>query len=393
MLAVWLTLLVLMCTRSAIWPKRNSVYPTFADAGRCWREAADLYDDHFWKLQLEQFRYTPIVAVSFVPLSLLPDAIGGVVWRLVNILIFFSGVVAYCRVIYPGRERLGPFGAACIGGLLIALSLASLNNGQANAIVIGSLLLAVVAAERGRWNWAALALAVPIFYKIYPVAVALLMLLAYPRQLGWRLAVATALGLLLPFALQDTGYVAAQYRQLFARLSLDDRTELPLTDTYRDAWLLVRWAHVPLAHRAYVVVQLLTAAGAAALVVVARLRAWPQRELLHWLLTFGCGWIILFGPATENCTYILIAPTFAVAAWEAYALRRPVWTRGALAAIVCIFVGGAVITALPDGRNWAYPLNPLAALLLVSERLLSLAAGRLTEREAGGVPTAPARAA
>ena len=67
----------------------------------------------------------------------------------------------------------------------------------------------------------------------------------------------------LPFAVQDQDYVAEQYRQLFVKLAHEDRSELPLTDTYRDVYLLVRWAHVPLSHQAFLVVQLLTAAGAA----------------------------------------------------------------------------------------------------------------------------------
>jgi hypothetical protein len=91
------------------------------------------------------------------------------------------------------------------------------------------------------------------------------------------------------------------------------------------------------------------------------------------LFDFGCCWMLLFGPATENCTYILLGPVLARAVWEGFHAPRPVWTRGLLAAIVCLFVGCAVITAFPGGREWTYPLNPLAALLLSTERLASLA--------------------
>jgi hypothetical protein len=372
MLAVWIVLGLLMCLRTAVWPKRNSVYPIFSDAGHGWLAGTDLYDLHFWQLQIDEYRYSPIVAAAFVPLGLLPDNVGGVVWRLVNMAVFIGGVVAFYRVIAPGRGRLGLASVTCIGWLLLPLALPSLNNGQANPVVIGGVMLAIVAADRGWWNLAALALAGPILLKVYPLAVALLLLLIYPRQLGWRLAAVLVLGLALPFALQEPGYVARQYEMWFAKLVQEDRSERIITETYRDFWLLIRWAHLPLPHRLYLPLQLAVAAAIAAVVLLGRRRGWTARDVLLHLFHLGCCWMILFGPATENSTYILIAPTFALAVWEGFAQPRPLWTRGLLAAIVCIFVGSAVLTAMPDGRNWAYPLNPLATLLLFAERISSL---------------------
>ena len=122
-------------------------------------------------------------------------------------------------------------------------------------------LLAVVAVERGRWNLAALALAGPILLKVYPLAIALLLLLVYPRQLGWRLTVVLAVGLLLPFALQDPSYVARQYDAWFVKLLQEDRSERIITETYRDCWLLIRWTHLPLPHRYYLPLQLADGCG------------------------------------------------------------------------------------------------------------------------------------
>jgi hypothetical protein len=393
MLTAWVVLALLMCLRTALWPTRNSVYPIFSDAGRGWLAGTDLYDQHFWQLQIDEFRYSPLVAASFVPVSLLPDAVGGVLWRLANMGIFFAGMVAFCRVVYPGGTRIGLVGATCMGWLLIPLGLPSFNNGQANPVVIGSLLLAVVAAYRGRWNLAAIALAWPILFKVYPLAVALLLLLVYPRQLGWRLGLLLILGLLLPFALQDPSYVSRQYADWFAKLAREDRTNRMLPDTYRDFWLLVRWTHLPIAHHWYPPLQLAVAGGIALVVVVGRLWRWQPTTLLFHLVNLGCCWMLLFGPATENSTYILIAPTVVIAVWEAIVLPRPVWTRCALAAMVCIFLGSALITALPDGRNWAFPLNPLATLLLFGERLYSLRASGVRVQERAVVASTPARAA
>lgn len=393
MLGVWITLIVLIFLRTALWPGRNSVYPIFADAGHGWLHGTDLYDRHFWKLGIDEFRYSPLIAAMFVPLSLLPDSAGGVLWRLLNIAVFGAGMVAYGRSVFPGRTPPGLVGITCIGWLLLPLAISSMNNGQANLVVVGTLLLAVAAAHCSRWNLAALALAVAILFKVYPLAVALLLLIVYPRQLGWRLALLLILGVALPFALQDPSYVVRQYAEWLAKLAREDRSRRLLPDMYRDFWLLLRWTQVPLPRPFYLPLQLTVAAGIAAAVLFGRLRRWASADLLRRLFDLGCCWMILFGPATENSTYILIGPTCALAVWEAFAQRRPVWTRAALVAIVCIFVSSVIVTALPGGRNWAYPLNPLATLLLFAERLASLRRRAPCEQEEDGVAAARAKAA
>lgn len=389
MLAAWGILLLLICIRSAIWPTRNSTYMIFANAAENWVHGKNLYDNSFLLIGLDQYRYAPLVTVFFVPFSMLPDSAANVLWRLVNMATFFGGMIAFCRTVYPGRARLSFFGAACIGWLIVPLSLSSLNNAQANPLIIGALLLGVVAAYRGRWNWAAVALAVPILFKIYPAAVAMLLLLVYPRQLGWRLALVMAIGLLLPFGMQDPSYVYEQYRQWFEYLAHEDRSLRTITESYRDFWILVRWSHIPLPREVYLPIQLAVAALAAVVVLFGRLRGWASPRLLRHLLDLGCCWIIVFGPATENCTFILLAPTLALAVWEGYATPRPLWTRCLLAAIVCTFACSALVTALPDGRNWVYPLNPLAALLLFVERLVGLRPVSQGEHQENCVTTRP----
>jgi hypothetical protein len=390
----WLTLLLLMCLRAAVWPQRNTVYPIYSDAGQSWMHGANLYDQHYQLVGLDQHRYSPTATLAFVPLSFLPDAVGGVVWRLVNMTCFFAGCILFFRMLVPGREHLTSGVVACLGLLLIPLSLPSLNNGQANPLIAGTLLLAIVAVSRQQWNWATLALTVAILFKIYPLAIALLLLLLYPRQLGWRLTLALGIGALLPYLCQHADYVTDQYQQWCGYLRHEDRRDRVITESYKDFYLLTRWVGLPMTNRAaYLALQLLVAAGSAAVVVWGRWRNWPRRELLGGLLDMGCCWMLLFGPATENSTYILLAPTFACAVWGGFAAPRPVWTRGLLAAIVGIVVANALITALPGGRDWTYPLNPLATLLLFAERVLSLCLGRRGDRAGSSVPIPRAQAA
>src|SRR5688500_12058508 len=58
---------------------RQGVYPIFANAGRGWCQGLDLYEK---QPPLDQFFYAPGVAVFFGPWTVLPDRVGGVLWRL-----------------------------------------------------------------------------------------------------------------------------------------------------------------------------------------------------------------------------------------------------------------------------------------------------------------------
>jgi hypothetical protein len=388
-LFLWVVLLGLILLRGTVWPHRNSVFPIFADAGYSWIHGIDLYDAHAGAQGIDIYRYSPMATLVFVPFSVLPDAVGANLWRLVNFAVFFAGWFVFCRALAPGRPRLTRRSLAWMGVLLLPVSLASLNNAQANPLVIGLLLLAVVAVSQERWNLATIALTVPILFKVYPIAIAFLLLVVYPRQLGWRLTLALAVGFAVPFLCQDATYVAGQYRQWFTYLIGEERRHNKMSDCYRDLYLLIRWVGYTMPNWWYLFLQLATAAGIAGIVAWGR-RRWPRPVLLVRLLDLGCLWMLLLGPATENCTFILLAPMLARVVWEAYHEPRPVWTRGWLAAIVCVFVGCAVITALPGGRDWTYPMNPLAALMLAFERLLSLVP---RQSPSGAAPAVRAQAA
>jgi hypothetical protein len=175
--------------------------------------------------------------------------------------------------------------------------------------------------------------------------------------------VALPLGFALPFLLQRPDYVLAQYRDWLALLQTDDRTWWPLEASYRDAWMLCRLARLPLSHTGYVAVQLLAAAGVAGLCLGARWRHGPGREALTTLTVLGTGWMTLFGPATESCTYVLLAPALAwevVRGWGA----SPREAAGPVAAYL-LLLSSYIALWFPGGRAWiALGPQPLAALVL-----------------------------
>jgi hypothetical protein len=307
-------------------PPRQSVYPLFSQAGRDWLRGADAYRlEHFESSpgpnEIVAYRYAPLISALFVPFSVLPDPLGGVLWRLLSYIAFLAAVT--CLLARLGglqhswtAPATPPWTAprlACFWLLLLPFSIPSMNNGQANVLMMAALVAAATLAIDQRWNVCALLLAFACILKVYPVAIALLFILLYPRQLGPRFLAAMVLGLLLPFYLQHSNYVAQQYVNWYRLFLVDDRSAMRLDLTYRDALLLVRWLELPLAKTAYWAIALAAAITTAAIPILGRRRGWPEAQRVMTTLSLGCAWLAVFAPAMESCTFILLASAIAYA--------------------------------------------------------------------------------
>jgi Glycosyltransferase family 87 len=374
---VWLAVAVICCVRAYLSPPtRHSVYPNYSVAGRSWVQGKDTYgiqrDEKGAAIRhMSAYRYSPLVSALLVPFGLLPDDLGGVLWRLVNYICFLGAFAWFVREALPDAESWGEMGVAALWILLVPLSVSSMNNGQANVLLMALILAAGAAAVQQRWNLTSIFLAGACLLKIYPLAIALLMLVVFPRQLGWRFPLALGFGLVLPFAMQHPGYVLEQYENWLQILLVDNRMTFPMNEGYRDFYLLTRFVGVPMQPTAYLALQLSTAAGVAAICLMARLRRLPGPQLVQTVLALGCGWMTVFGPCTESCTFILIAPALAWALVDAFQPGRPSWSRWNLVLVLLMFQANMTVAWFPDGRNWLYGLQPLAALLFFLERLVT----------------------
>jgi hypothetical protein len=327
-LAAWFFVILVIDGRLLFGPLKQSVYPTFARAGLDWRDGQELYEH-----KTAVFRYSPLVAALLAPFSLLPERMGELAWRLLNGGVFLGALLWWARTCLPRRLTSQELGALLL--LALPLSIGSLNNAQCNPLVLALLLLACGVSSS--WNLAAAALALAAYFKIYPLAIGLLLAAVFPRQLGWRLALALLIGAAIPFALQRPDYVASEYVSWFHYLRTDTRIDVPLGGACRDLRLLFRLWHIPVGPAVYTVIQLSAAAGIAALCLLARRAGWPQRQLLTSLLAWGCCWMLLLGPATESCTYILLAPSLAWATLDGFTGSRPLGARLILGGSLALF--------------------------------------------------------
>jgi hypothetical protein len=357
---VWAAAIVLLGGHALLRPYRGTVYPIFAEAGHRWIAGADLYRP---VPSLDEYRFGPLPTALLAPFGLLPDGPGGLLWRLVGAAAFCAGLAWWGRTVLPR-----PGGWAPLFLLVAPLTFGNVHNGQANVLILGLLLLAVAAVARDRFNLAALCLAVAALFKLYPIAVGLLLAALYPRRLAPRLALAIVAGLLLPFLLQRPTYVAAQYAGWVEHLAQDDRQARPREFWYRDARLLCGLCAEPLSARAYELAQAVGASASAAACLWARRAGMARPRLLALLLGLGCCWMTALGPATESATYVLLGPT---AAWLLLCGRpddHPAPLRALWLTAYALLVISQAASALPGG--WGRSLQalgpqPLAALLLL----------------------------
>jgi hypothetical protein len=363
-IALWAAALVAVCVGPVVAPRKRTLYPTYAAAGADWLAGRDVYARYPdpQAPHLDSFRYAPPVAAALAPWSLLPEAAGEVLWRLVGAGLYLGAAAWWARCGLP--EKMAGRRAAWLAVLLLPLALSSLQNGQTNLHVAAALLATVTAAAQGRWRPAAACMAAATALKLYPLAVGLLIAAAYPRRLLPPLLVALAVAAAVPFAAQRPGYVVGQYRSWLDTLALNEgRADWPAHMAYRDLWLLWRNLGLPLGRGAYQAVQLGLAAACAAAVAAARRRGQTTPAVLTAALALGTGWMALCGPATESSTFVVLAPPLA---WLALAPgqgwpRRLAWAAWAVFAV-------AVLAGLTGQTNRVHGLgpHPVAALLFLA---------------------------
>jgi hypothetical protein len=360
---LWVLILVGSCGRVLLSrsPSSAGIYRVYAEAGQHWREGAAVYPDaDGW----DAFPYSPLLAAFFVPFSTLSAPLGNALYRLVLSGSFLAALKWWCRSAPP--RALSPTGQALVFLLVIPVTATTMVNGQMGGLVAAAVILTIAAAASERWHWAAAFATLGCLIKVYPIALALLLCVCYPRRFAKPFAVALGVGLGLPFLLQSPAYVADQYGRWLHLLRGSDRHDWPLEIANRDVALLFRVWWRPLDRWLWQALQLLTAAGAALWCLAARRAGWPGRRLLVTVLGTATCWMTLFGPVVESFTYILVGPTLAWLLIEAWQEKRAPLYRIGLVASWSIFTAATLAVWFPHAiRVHSMGPHPLAGLLLL----------------------------
>lgn len=366
----WTIVLAAILLRIVLAPQRNTVFTTFEDGGAKWLAGAGLYTNY------RGFVYSPLAAAFFAPFTLLPEAVGDILWRLLNAAAYLGAVAWWLR---SGLHEWIPRSRfALVFLLLLPLSIGNFNNGQVNPLIIGLLMIALLAVREERWHLAAFCIAATTYFKIYPLALGLVLVVLFPKKFAWRLLVALLILGALSFLLQRPGYVLEQYRSWFATRAGDDRRIYKMSIAPRDLWMLLHLAHIFVSERFYMAIQTLSGAAVALGCVIGRRRGWTQERLFVVLLSLTCAWMLLCGPATESATYILLAPAVTLALVEAFSRPLPPGLRLWIGTSYAVLLFALQLNSFFHLRKSVYSMSvqPAGALLFVGYMVVWAFAGR-----------------
>jgi len=362
---LWAVALVALLLRAALHPARPNSLATYLTGGEAWLHAQPLYTN--WR----GFVYPPVVGWFFSLLAHLPLALAAVSWHALAAGVFLLGLVALLRS--GVFHRIPPEARGIVAIAVLPLSIGNMDNAQANPLVAGLMMLSVAATQSGAWTLAAVAIGIAATFKIYPVALALLLILVRPRQLSWRILLVLGLLAAQPYLVQNPQYVSGQYHAWLASRLADDRFHYPMKDAPLDLWyLLVRICALPLSERLYTATQCLAGAALAVLVLVRIHRKVATQDILASLYLLVSVWMLLLGPATENQTYIILAPAACLLTVEAF-------SRPGLPLVRVFAATGFSLLILAVARNSLMPhlkspgfmaIQPVGALLLIPAILL-----------------------
>jgi hypothetical protein len=234
---------------------------------------------------------------------------------LLNVAGFLGGLWWWGKSVIPERLNAEQLGALFL--CAVPLAFQELGDVQTNGLAVGLMLMGTAAIANFRSTLGIIFLVLATMIKAYPVALLLLLILIFPRQLFWRFLIVTGSALALPFALQSPSYVPQQYKDWLA-FGLNARGNPQGSHQLLDIRVVFEQFHFVMTDHQYFLLEIFAAAVVAILVVHARWRGMEQKRLI--LLTFGLAtsWMTVFGPATESQTYIVVAP---IMAWAMIAIQ------------------------------------------------------------------------
>ena len=305
-LSLWFLCVIVVCVRSYQHPGLHSVFPAYRNAGIAW-----LHQEQIYETGGSAFLYSPLVAALYSPFALISQNVSEVLWRLLLGLALPLSLWFNARALFGFSQKE----LACLLLLILPLTLSNLNNGQANIILIVLLLAATGAVLQSHWWTCAFCASLAVYWKIYPVVFALLLATIFPNKLGLRMFLALGGLFIISLLLQkpSTCWRSAGARAGSPALSMKALLGFVLgfiggpVVVVVLVYLILRLIGIPISMMWWKVVEAIAGLIAAAICLVGRIRRQSPVTLVFGAMSLAIIWMLLFGPATEAATYILIA--------------------------------------------------------------------------------------
>jgi hypothetical protein len=297
-LALWFLSVIVVCVRSYQHPGLHSVFAAYRNAGIAWLQQKQIYGTGG-----SAFLYSPLIAAFYSPFALVSQNVSEVLWRLLLGLALPLSLWFNARALFGFSKNK----FAYLLLLILPLTLSNLNQGQANLMLMVLFLVATAAALRSQWWTCAFCAALTVYWKIYPAVFALLLAAIFPKKLTLRILLAVVGLFIISLMLQKPSYVLREYGSWLVHLVSDRRRANEYYGKWRDFYLLLRLIGIPISTMWWKVVEVIAGVVAAAICVLGRIWRWPSVTLVFGGLSLAVVWMLLFGPATEAATYVLIA--------------------------------------------------------------------------------------
>lgn len=167
-----------------------NVYNTYAVAAR-------KLADHVYPYPLDAiefhvgYKYSALFGVLFYPIQALPFELGRLLWILLNFSVFMVGLGIFLAHGYTSERNTiatllnKPYKLAILLVLVFNEMSVSIKIGQANSLICGMMLLGLAFYAQGRDLAAGVVLALASNFKIFPLALALLLLWDF-RPVYWK---------------------------------------------------------------------------------------------------------------------------------------------------------------------------------------------------------------
>jgi hypothetical protein len=371
----WGLALVAISIRVWFKPGAHSVFVLFRDAGAHWVNGQNLYG------QGSKFLYSPLTAAWFAPFSFLPENVAGIVWRLLGGLALALTAYTAGKTVWPRASESNKWSWGLL--LLLPLALSNLNNGQTNPLVLALMLISIISILYKRWFLSAICIAVATYFKIYPLVIGLLLSVPFPRQLFWRLVLSLAGLFLLSLLLQRPSYVLGEYAHWFDHLGGITRRSAGESRLWRDVYFLLWTAHVPITPRIWLVVEALSGISIALFCAWGVQHQWQSTRLIFAAVALGCAWMVLFGPATDAASYLLLGPVLIYGLFQSLTTPLPSWIRIGMITSYAGLIGADICDSwLRVKYHFAYIrcLQPGVGLIFLTTIVAWLAADKYWSR-------------
>jgi hypothetical protein len=298
-LLLWSLLVAIICLRIYRYPGSHSVFTAYREAGEAWIHQGQIYGTP----GKSPFLYSPLIAALYSPFALISQNLSEAIWRLLMGIALPLALWFNAKALFDFSKKQ----FACLLLLILPLTLSSLSNGQANIVIIALFLVATGAASQFHWLTCAFCASFAVYWKIYPIAFALLLIVIFPKKLAVPILFGLAGLFVVSLLLQKPSYVLQEYGSWFVNLGADRRRAHEYYGRWRDFYLLLRLIGIPISAMWWRIVEVTAGAIAATICLVGAIRRWPRVTLLFSAMSLAIVWMLLFGPATEAATYVLIA--------------------------------------------------------------------------------------